>query len=583
MNTFKLLSCFLLFILLIGCDKGIEKENPNPIEPPKEASIEFNIDGLEDTEDVFPEFKNEQKASANHNRTIKPVSFRSDVLSLNGFDVIMEITEKLPAQFPGASSNKKIQSSTKSSFNGNNQAIRYHSPLNNGVKYRIVLYKTNGSGVATTYAGQQEGTIGSNYISIGANRNTQYRWYAYTYNNTSPIDTFVVANGTVPVKPSANSTTKKQDFAYATGLITTSNVVNGLNSIQNIVLTRKTARFVVEVNSRGMFAPVTYASLRIKDNAGFMKGNFRLSDSSYLNLTNVQTTDQVYNHNSSAYVVPVGTDTVPELNWKKRYTFYSPVNSVSKPLTISIDTMRITSKRLRDTDGAATDVVRTFTNNEFVFNSFIAQPGKSYFVSIILVESAIPMGSARWARGNTWRVADGPLRPDGFWDYRIRYDNPLYQTVAGVPTTDYFTHDIYSVANGKNICEMIYPEDTWTLPTPAHFNSFNNITQNVGVEYNGWYLYMTPTTPVLGYPSYPHGDLIFTPVGYKQSSTGPTNNFFPNSTSYQNTKGYWRTTTSGTFARLNYNNTSWFNDRWDETNSFTFSSSNLASVRCVRK
>ena len=582
MNTFKFLSIFSLLFLLVACDKGVDKENPNPKPSPKESNISFKIDGLEDAEDVFPDFNNEQKASANHNRTIKPVSFRSDVVSLNGFDVIMEITEKLPTQFPGASSKKKIQSSIKSSSNGNNQAIRYHSPLNNGVKYRIVLYKTNGSGVATTYAGQQEGTIGSNYISIGANRNTQYRWYAYTYNNTSPIDTFVVANGTVPVKPSANSNTNRQDFAYATGLITTSNVVNGLNSIQNIVLTRKTARFIVEVNSRGMFAPVTYASLRIKDNAGFMKGNFRLSDSTYLNLTNVQTTDQVYNHNSSAYVVPVGTDTVPELNWKKRYTFYSPVNSVSKPLTISIDTMRITSKRLRDTDGAAGDVVRTFTNNEFAFNSFIAQPGKSYFVSIKLVESAIPMGSARWARGNTWRVADGPLRPDGYWDYRIRYDNPLYQTVAGVPTTDYFTHDIYSVANGKNICEMIYPEDTWTLPTRAHFNSLSTSTPNVGVEYNGWYLYMTPATPVLGYPAYPHGDLIFTPVGYKASVGASTSDFYPNSTSYQNTKGYWRTTTIGTFARLNYNNAGWFNDRWDETG-FTFSSANLASVRCVRK
>ena len=581
MNTFKLMCLFSLFILIIACDKGIDKENPQPTPSTKEATIEFKIDGLEDAEDTFPEFNNGQKASSKHINAIKSVSYQSEIVSLKGFDVIMEITEKLPNNFPGANIKKVIQSSKKNSTSGRNQAIRYHSPLDNGVKYRIVLYKTNGSGVATTYAGQQEGTIGSNYISIGANRNTQYRWYAYTYNNTSPIDTFVIANGTVPVKPSANSITKRQDFAYATGLITTSNVVNGLNSIQNIVLTRKTARYVVEVNSRGMFAPVTYASLRIKDNAGFMKGNFRLSDSAYLNLTNVQTTDQVYNHNSSAYVVPVGTDTVPELNWKKRYTFYSPVNSISKPLTISIDTMRITSKRLRDTDGAAIDVVRTFTNNEFAFNSFIAQPGKSYFVSIKLVESAIPMGSARWARGNTWRVHEGPLRPDGFWDYRIRYDNPLYQTVAGVPTTDYFTNDIYEVANGKNICEMIYPEDTWTLPTRAHFNSFLNIPQSVGVQNNGWYLYMTPTTPVLGYPAYPHGDLIFTPVGYKNFNTGITYDFYPNSTNYQNTIGYWRTTTIGTFARLNYN-TTWFNDRWDETN-FTFNSANQASVRCVRK
>ena len=582
MNTLKLMCLFSLFILIIACDKGIDKENPQPTPSTKEATIEFKIDGLEDTEDTFPEFNNGQKASSKHINAIKSVSYQSEIVSLKGFDVIMEITEKLPNNFPGANIKKVIQSSKKNSTSGRNQAIRYHSPLDNGVKYRIVLYKTNGSGVATTYAGQQEGTIGSNYISIGANRNTQYRWYAYTYNNTSPIDTFVIANGTVPVKPSANSITKRQDFAYATGLITTSNVVNGLNSIQNIVLTRKTARYVVEVNSRGMFAPITYASLRIKDNAGFMKGNFRLSDSAYLNLTNVQTADQVYNHNSSAYVVPVGTDTVPELNWKKRYTFYSPVNSISKPLTISIDTMRITSKRLRDTDGAAIDVVRTFTNNEFAFNSFIAQPGKSYFVSIKLVESAIPMGSARWARGNTWRVADGPMRPDGYWDYRIRYDNPLYQTVAGVPTTDYFTHDIYTVANGKNICEMIYPEDTWTLPTRTHFNNLSTSTPNVGVEYNGWYLYMTPSPPVLGYPAYPHGDLIFTPVGYKTSDGASTTNFFPNSTSYQNTKGYWRTTTSGTFARLNYNNSGIFNDRWDETG-FTFSSANLASVRCVRK
>lgn len=577
--TFKV--AFLL--LLTSCKKsGSDSKIEEPYVAKNETVIVFPLDAIEDIEPVDQNSgSGGPKSSGSSREQLKKVTAQSEIVSLGDVDAMMTISEELPTSYQ---KEKRIisTSSNRASSSGKIRAAGTATDLAPGTTYRVVLYTADASGNQVTYVGQAEGKVGTAAISIPANRNTRYRWYAYTNNNTSPIPAFNQATGIVPLDPTGNNPSTRKDFAYATGIITTNNIKDGQNLINGIVLARKTSRIIVEVNSRGLFAPITHANVKFKDNSGVVSGNFRLSDATLQNISTAIATKNVYVHHNAAYQVPLDVDTVLDENTKRRYTFYTPTDgATSRSLVVSIDTLKITSQRLADADGSIGYVERHFYGKTFEFPTFVAMPGKSYFVSIRLVESAITIGATKWARGNTWRDANGKLTPAGLWQYKMRYDNPLYRTTAGVPTTDYFTSDVYSIGStGKNLCELMYPEGTWDLPTVAQVNELRNLTsKNIGVEGSNWYMYIIPTTTAEGYPGHPHGNLIFTPVGYKLSSSANTMDFYPNSSFwYTSTKGYWRTKTPGTFATLSYST----NQAMILQNQ-TMSSARLASVRCVRK
>ncbi|WP_312136962.1 hypothetical protein [Sphingobacterium sp.] len=575
----SLLTLSVAFLLLLtNCKKSSsETAIEEPYVAKNETVIVFPLDAIEDMDTVEQsKGSGDPKLSGPARQQLRKVAAQSEIVSLGGFDAVMTISEDLPAQYQ--EKKKIISSSTaRSSSSTGNKAAGLPIDLAPGTTYRVVLYTADASGKQVTYVGQAEGKVGSTAVSIPANRNTRYRWYAYTNNNTSSIPVFNQAVGTVPLDPTGNSSATRKDFAYATGVITTDNVVDGQNIISGMVLARKTSRIIVEVNSRGMFAPITHANIKFKDNSGVISGNFRLADATLQGVDPLVASKNVWVHHNAAYQVPVDTDTVLDANTKRRYTFYTPTDgTTSRKLVVSIDTLKVTSQRLADADGSIGYVERQFYNRAFEFPTFVAMPGKSYFVSIKLVESAITIGTTKWARGNTWRDANGKITPEGLWQYKMRYDNPLYRTTAGVPTTDYFTSDIYTLGtNGRNICELIYPEGTWDLPTQTQINELSNLLPKyIGIEGNNWYMFIRPSVATEGAPGHPHENLIFAPVGYKTSSTGTTTNFFPNSANYQSTKGYWRTKSASNFAVLSYNTSMVYQ---------SMTSSNLASVRCVRK
>jgi len=575
---------FILFgfiISLSACKKDKKITEPTNT---GESNLVFTIKSIEEMEDIKPSASQpKSKSSMSSSRSKEDhLSLQTEIVELNGIDAIMSVTEDLPEQYPGKPKLKtNIYNKGLKKSSGNNKAERITSQLPDGATYRVVIFQTNSDGQATSYVTQGEGIVGSTPITLGVSRKTKYRWYAYTYNNNSPIDTLNPANGNVPVLASSNSDSKRQDFAYATGLIITQDIIGASQRLNNIVLTRKTARIVVEVNSRGMFAEITNASPIFKDNSGLVKGEFRMQDSSFQNISALIGSDHVYNHHSSGFSVPVGTDSVPKTDWKRRYTFYTPADGeTARALNISLDTLQLRSERLKDSDGSVDYRTRTFYNTVFSFPAFIPQAGKSYFLSIKLVESAILISGVRWARSNVYRDISTPQTAEGVWEYRFRYDNPLYQTTAAVPSnTDYFMNDIYRIVRGKNICELIYPEDTWDLPTVDDFSILDNLSgKQVAVQDNGWYLYIVPTTNPAGFPGYPHKNLIFTPIGYRSNTNSGISDFYPNSIRYRDTKGYWRTKIPGSFAQFNFTTS-----QQGMINVSTFITSRLACVRCIRK
>lgn len=319
-KTYLFHAIFLIFILtILACKKQTgETEKPNPS---KENSLHFRIQGVQDISE--PELNHDNsKASNSVTARRRKIAAESEIVSLDGIDAIMTVTEEIPNHYPDKMEKKSLTVKNKQSrTSGNGNFARAISQLKNGVRYKIVLYKADPNGKPIEFVDQADGQVGGTDVSIEAYRNTNYRWYAYTYNNNSPLEVFTANQNSLPVKPSGNNNLLRQDFAYATGLITTGNVIDGSNSINNIVLTRKTAQIIVEINSRGMFGAIAYASPRFKDNSGLSRADFRLIDSSYQNPSNMISAFNVYNHHGSGFSVPVGTDSVPEPDWKRRYTF----------------------------------------------------------------------------------------------------------------------------------------------------------------------------------------------------------------------------------------------------------------------
>ena len=569
---------FILFILIfISCQKPKSDEEPNTA---ADNHLHFKISGIQEMENV--EYKSSSRntsASSSSVRQTKVIA-QSEIVSLgDDLDAIMTISELPPSQASTYQDKRSIVNNDHKSMSGSKKMARVISSLTNGTHYKIVLFKVDANNNPTDFVQQVEGIVGSAAVSIPVYRNTKYRWYAYSYNNKSQMEPFNSSQTTLSVAPSADDPYKRQDFGYATGLITTGDEIGGSSNINNIVLTRKSSRIILEINSRGMFGAINYASPSFQNNSGLVKADFRLRDSSFINPVNIINPYNVYSHHNSGFSVPVGTDSVPEKDWKRRHTFYTSATGTETTLQVSLDTLWVMSERLQETGGPKDFRNREFLNRTFTFPKFKPMPGKSYFISIKLVESAITIGSTSWARGNVYRNANSGVNNEGFWEYRFRYDNPLYESTNAVPhLTDMFTNDIYNIG-GKNICERIYPEGVWDLPTRADFESLDAYSgKRIITENNGWFLLISPPIPALGSPSYPNGNLNFVPVGYKHSAQSAFSEYFPNNILYRLTKGYWRTKEPSYFLQINY---STFQSSFMAIGNYT--STRNACIRCVRK
>lgn len=562
---------FLFFLLTFTtCKKpNIIPENPQLL---KNNKIHFYIQGLEDNVEV-KKLANSKTSNPKSNSAI----VSSQIIDLKELDAIVSISEMLPSS-NHHHSNVKIARENYTRNKSENKSKQVN-PLNHGIHYRIVLYKTDQTGNPIELVDQKEGIIGNNAIALSALRNTNYRWYAYTFNNNSSISELKAKDEKIMVQPSGNNDLNRQDFAYATGLIRTSNEIGGSSSINNIILSRKSSRIIVEVNSIGMFAAVAYASPKFKEKSGLFKAEFNLRTASFENYSPISNTDNVFNEHDSGYSVPVGIDSVPEVDWKRRYTFYTTSTKNETQLQVTLDTLWIMSERLQERGGPKDFRNREFLNKTFTIPNFIPEPGKSYFISIKLLESAITIGGTQWARSNVYRVSDTPLSSDRFWNYRFRYDNPVYELMSAVPSqTDFFQNDIYDL-NGKNICERIYPEGVWDLPTSSDFEQLDNFKdKGIIIKNNGWSLWITPPIPPIGAPSYPHSYLVFAPNGYKLSPDAAILEYYPNNSNYRATKGYWRTKGQSSFAQINFSRS-----QGSMIEMQIYPSNRNACIRCIRK
>ncbi|MCT1530910.1 hypothetical protein M3B46_07895 [Sphingobacterium daejeonense] len=563
----------LITLLLFSCNKS--NLNNTGIGNLGDKQLHFQIIGIQELRPTALK----SSTNSNHKKSVTSVKeSQGEIIELGGIDAMLSISELNP-NIQTKDSQDDIVKNKATNKNRSTMASTGNK-LSKGVNYKIVIYKANHKDEATEYVNQADGIIGTTGVSIPAYRNTKYRWFAYTYNNAGRLSEFSPLKPNLQILPSGDHPTSRQDFAYATGIITTGDKIDGSSSINNIILQRVSSRIVLEINSRGMFGAVSHASPSFKSNSGLFKAQFNLIEGKLHSFSPDIGQYNVSNPHEMGYSVPVGVDSVTEVDWKRRYTFYTPAIGEAKPLHASIDRLWIKSNRLQE-DGGTADINRLFSDRTFSFANFKAEAGKSYFISIKLVESAIQIGNTRWARGNVYRNLGGNLTPDNQWEYRFRYDNPVFNNASSVPHyTDFFTNDIYDI-NGRNVCQRVYPEGVWDLPMRDDFQELARHTnKQLNMENRKWHAIIIPNYLAAGDPGYPHGNLVFVPNGYKTRENSAIIDFHPgNILFFRMTKGYWRTAETRLFAL--FDNSVLFSRV--EISTRRFSASRYANVRCVRR
>ncbi|WP_219226473.1 fimbrillin family protein [Pedobacter antarcticus] len=320
------------------------------------------------------------------------------------------------------------------------------SAMATNVKYRLLLYKTDGTFVSSTPL--VSGTAGAVDVAKG----TAYNWYAISYNNTDDVpDVADHANPTLALPGG-------KDALYASGSITIpANGPDG-NSPLGITFKHSLARIAVELNTMGMFADINTAAVAV---SGIVvkTGTINLKTGALSNLVNYT---QTVNYASFSDVL------APYHDAKVAY-IYTADAVTPAALTVTLTNLAL------DIDNGT---VRSFatllgtTPSVFTFN-VTPQLGKSYRALVNLVESPLTLAGVRWARANLYN-------PGGHNPYRFHHtyaatnQRNSYFSFKGIVSADYGT-------NGDP-CSLVYPAGIWRQASEPDFRTLVGGALGIGAQ-----------------------------------------------------------------------------------------------------
>ncbi len=368
------------------------------------------------------------------------------------FEVIASIYEEASSASTYSSGNEE-----KASVG----ATSAKTTMQNNRKYRVLLFDKDDKFITA-----MDGTVGVTTPSYaGANRNTKYKWKAYSYDSNADILPAIPAN---PTQANFNLTnTNVSGLLYASGEITTSNTVNDNNKV-NILFKRQTAIIDVVFSGRGMFDKISAlsgtASLPI-----YTSGTFDLKQGVYTSFANPTNTSAV----STASTVSSKNDTI------RTQTFYT-VNPSQAINSYGVTLTSLTFPTDRGTN-------RTFTNNlNFSFTKpFTPQLGKRYKIIIDFLTTYRNVnnsgGNVDWAYHNLFY--NNTTKVYGF----RHYNSNVYEkgVSAGASNSgEYFNWKAAKPGNTQatgvvDPCTLVYPAGRWRMPTTAEFNTIVNIPSSL--------------------------------------------------------------------------------------------------------
>lgn len=413
-----------------GCSKDKEADVVAPAGDGSKLMV--SVVGVADLEELSV---NTKMAGAALKSTVKTDDVMpSKMLSMNGFDALMEVERNaIPAS-------KLVIMDKKS--NTAAAGLRAEA-VATGVKYRLFLYKADGTFVSSTLL-----TSGSAQ-PITVETSTTYNWYALSYNNNEDVADIVDR-----AQPSIKLPVGK-DVLYSSGTVTVPDANAGTNTALGIVFKHSLARVGVEINTMGMFADMSKVGIKVSGIA-VKTGTLALKTGV---LSNLVDTAQTVDYSSFKNVDPAFADA-------KIAYIYTADTQTASPMTVSVNALEL------KIDDGSTRVFSTLptTPSVFTFNNFPRKIGATYTARVNMIESALTRGSVRWARQNIYYVAGhNPYRFHHTYAH-VQNQNSFFSFGATLPQT---------YGRSGDPCTLVYPGNVWRRPTS---NELANLTGNAGIN-----------------------------------------------------------------------------------------------------
>lgn len=235
-KTFVLLPLILFsFFVTVSCNKEINKLSG--IEGGHKGIL-VSVNGIRES----------NVGKANLDLTQRPIKS----VKINGFNLDM---------------------STKQGYgniNKNQRSGVNYSPMDDGIQYRILFYKTD----TKEFAKDTLVTAGE-IAEISIETGTAYDWYAYSYNNE--LDVAQPADLNNPIIPSKHDS----DFLYAKGEITPT----GSKDRIEISFDHKVTQVMVEIDAKQMHGDIADIKAVIEPSNYFNTGDFSLLENKYKTTT----------------------------------------------------------------------------------------------------------------------------------------------------------------------------------------------------------------------------------------------------------------------------------------------------------
>lgn len=461
-------------------------------------------------------------------------------------------------------------------------------PMDGSHQYLFILYDTKADGQIGSYYGQAKGSVNS-LLNIRVYRNRTYKWFAYSFNNSAVIPDFDPNNPQLNILSSESGI--GSDLLYTSGELTTSDEAEGNNKV-GITFKRMVSTIRIELNTRGAFSSIDYATLDIPGTgtiSGLHNGLFSVLGGNFSSSSDAPSFSKNTWTDKVADSIPTG--------WVKYIDLLTVANGEPIELQATLKNFRIRSYAVNPDAPQNTDyrITRDFASGHIQFPSFTAEAGRRYNLTIRVRESAIDFAGAKWARCNLTY-----FKNDKGNKYRFWYNSYFVKNISGgmhnFLERDYFdtkppVGEIQAPARVWDPCDLVYPKGTWRLPTETEFinlissTNAGNRVRNPQPENKGWYVAWKNAAPEMG-AQYAHRDLKFTAAGYRAhnrtlkafyykhwDSSNPFNQY--------GDEGYFRSSDTSEFLVTKYKPHGLDDNVFLAVNEFL--DGRGANVRCVRK
>ncbi len=366
----------------------------------------------------------------------------------NSFDVISGIDNEVP----NISSSQSIAQPNLRASTGKHAAA-----MADGIRYKLFFYKKDGA----TYTYVKSAEFQALHETPVALEQGTYKWVALSYNTTE----------SVPDRSGADQvvlTQDNRDVIYANSGATDL-VIGSSQSTLNITFQRIFSRIAIEVNTLGMFGPMT-GTPTISATGGKAKtGTVNLSNGTVTNLTagtNISFTAANFtNIDLTGTTLPAGD------SYRKVAYFYTAPEATAQSLNLTLSGLQI------KTDVKGTRNFGTTQLNQS--NTIVPTAGTSKRFLVGVAESPLTYGTVKWARSNLYYRTGGALNTTPYRFYHTNPYNPdvnesFFAFKGHLPRT--FANSV--AAQQKDPCALVYPAGLWKTPTSADLNT---VTSNTGL------------------------------------------------------------------------------------------------------